>query len=340
MREATRRLFRDPFCSVSPDVASPHLVAVVLVSLPLFIIATVWYTAKEVYQPVPLTCCGPGCRSDGGAMAHYDEKYLDWQRGKGLRKAAAHDWTALLGVQKGDVVLDFGAGTGAILSSLTAAERRIAVEYSPAARRYMQTHDNTLETYQYPEEVPAESVDLVYSTSVIEHVECPVQELRALLKALKPGGRIVLGVKNEGVELWQPWHPDNADKHLWTWNAKLLGNVLDSAGYVLVCVDAHGGARPGCTGEDPTPERLAYLRRQRQRIQEGITSSQFGRRTHVFQYIWFKARKLKEGENPEWARRPMGMNLNRAAGLGYSRSRGGRRRRGDANSSATLRSIL
>ena len=52
MGDATRRLFRDPFCSVSPDVASPHLVAVVLVSLPLFIIATVWYTAKEVYQPV------------------------------------------------------------------------------------------------------------------------------------------------------------------------------------------------------------------------------------------------------------------------------------------------
>ena len=32
-----------------------------------------------------------------------------------------------------------------------------------------------------------------------------------LCSALKLG-RIVLGVKNEGV-IWQ-WHPDNADKHL------------------------------------------------------------------------------------------------------------------------------
>ena len=89
----------------------------------------------------------------------------------------------------------------------------------------------------------------------------------------------------------------------------MTGNASERIGFCwvcTVCVDAHGGARPGCT-EDPTLERLAYLRRQRQRIQDGITSSQFGRRTHVFQYIWFKARKLKEGEN-RVARRPMGMN--------------------------------
>lgn len=315
------------------------MITVVAVIVSLLTVATVWTAAKEFYQPAPLSCCGPGCRSDGGAMAHYDEKYLDWQRKGGLRKAAATDWTALLGVQQGDVVLDFGAGTGAILSSLRGVERRIAVEYSAAARRYMQTHDNKLETYQYPEEVPTESVDLVYSTSVIEHVECPVQELRALLKALKPGGRIVLGVKNEGVELWQPWLPDNVDKHLWTWNSKLLGNVLDTSGYVLVCIDAmidaYGGALPDCTGADPTPGRLAYLRRRRRQIEKGITSSQFGRQVHAFQYVWFKARRLKVGENREWARRPIGMNLNKAAGLGYSRSRG-RKRKSDANSSATL----
>ena len=273
-----RRVFRDPFCSVSPDVASPHLVAVVLVSLPLFIIATVWYTAKEVYQPVPLTCCGPGCRSDGGAMAHYDEKYLDWQRGKGLRKAAAHDWTALLGVQKGDVVLDFGAGTGAILSSLTAAERRIAVEYSPAARRYMQTHDNTLETYQYPEEVPAESVDLVYSTSVIEHVECPVQELRALRMALRDGGRVAIGIKNEGMELWRAWRSDNRDNHLYTWNSMLLGNLLRAAGFVVDRIQSQ-------------PPVSQYAR-----LHEAAQNTSFGRFGPVFQYVWAFGHLPREGE--------------------------------------------
>lgn len=67
-------------------------------------------------------------------------------------------------------MLDFGAGTGAVLSTLGVASRRLAVEYSEAARRYMHEHAPGLEVFQYPEEVAERSVDLVFSTSVIEHV--------------------------------------------------------------------------------------------------------------------------------------------------------------------------
>ena len=34
---------------------------------------------------------------------------------------------------------------------------------------------------------------------------------------------MIIGVKNEGVELWKNWVPDNRDTHLWTWNSMLLG---------------------------------------------------------------------------------------------------------------------
>ena len=50
---------------------------------------------------------------------------------------------------------------------------------------------------------------------MLEHVECPVQELRALHATLRDGGRVVIGIKNEGVELWRGWKADNRDNHLW-----------------------------------------------------------------------------------------------------------------------------
>ena len=85
------------------------------------------------------------------------------------------------------------------------------------------------------------SVDVIYSTSVFEHVVCPVQELRELRRKLWPGGRIIIGVKNEGVELWHPWNPHHKDRHLWTWNSRLIGNVLGLSGFIIERIDSQPG---------------------------------------------------------------------------------------------------
>lgn len=152
-------------------------------------------------------CCGPGCRAPAaeGSAAHYDAKYFNWQRGIGEEKARRENWEKTYGVLPGETVLDFGAGTAAILATLNSAGRRIAVEYSSVAREYIAQHSKGIEVHQYPESVPDGSVDLVVSTSVVEHVECPIQELRELMRKLRHGGRVVIGIKNEGVELWRNW---------------------------------------------------------------------------------------------------------------------------------------
>lgn len=128
--------------------------------------------------------------------------------------------------------------------------------------------------------------DLIISSSVLEHVECPVQELRELRRKLRPAGRLVLGIKNEGVEVWRrkgrPWFPDNKDKHLYTWNMQLICNLLDSAGYIIQHVQSDDDSIKGLQGR--------------------VVAAGFGRKGGVFQYLWVHARAPKEGEVFEFAR--------------------------------------
>ena len=140
----------------------------------------------DIGSAQPGSCCGPGCRSVGAAETHYDEKYFEWQRTLGEKKANEKDWSSFYAILPHETVLDFGAGTGAILSKFQ-ARRLIAVEFSHPARAYMARHYPSIERHQYPETVEDSSVDLVVSSSVIEHIDCPIQELRALYKLLRWG---------------------------------------------------------------------------------------------------------------------------------------------------------
>jgi ubiquinone/menaquinone biosynthesis C-methylase UbiE len=138
-----------------------------------------------------MLCCGPGCRAADNISvnAHYDADYFEWQAVLGRKKARQHNWRRVYGAAKNDSILDFGAGTGAILASLgTNVRRKIAVEFSDVARNYMRHNHPDIQLHKYPESVPSGSVSLVVSTSVIEHVECPVQELAELRRKLVPGG--------------------------------------------------------------------------------------------------------------------------------------------------------
>ena len=223
-------------------------------------------------------CCGPGCRAHDdtdATLAHYDRKYLESQNKISDKKARNHDWAKHLELRAGETVADFGAGNGAILDTLKAlAGKRVAVEYSSVARRYLADVKPDISTYRYVEDVPDDSVDVFLSTSVIEHLECPVQEMREMRAKLRAGGRIVIGVKNEAVELWRGWNANNRDNHLYTWNSMLLGNVLRASGFVI--------------------DRITSP--PRKQLEASLVENGFGTKRHSFQYLWAYAHKPRPGD--------------------------------------------
>lgn len=240
-----------------------------------------------------LACCGPGCRAHATSSgAHYDAAYFKWQSGIGVQKAESTDWLRRYGAQANDTVLDFGAGTGAILASLGNRVRgKVAVEFSDTARAYMRDHHRDIELHKYPETVPDNSVSLVVSTSVIEHVECPIQELAELRRKLIPGGRVVIGIKNEGVELWRSWSSDNVDNHLYTWNSMLLGNTLRASGFLV--------------------DRILVQAASVADTENMVVARSFGRRSHTFQYLWAEGHVRRPDERwPQAGKAPLRL-LNR-----------------------------
>jgi SAM-dependent methyltransferase len=156
-----------------------------------------------------------------------DERYFAHRaasrsdRVQGLRASFFTDLTA-------HTILDFGCGTGGILSRLN-AERKIGIEVGEeageAARR------KGVEIYRSTSDVPAESVDIAISFHALEHVSDDLASLEGIYRVLKPGGSIRLIVPGEiplgGQRRWR----DNPDKHLRTWTPLSFGNLAEAAGF-------------------------------------------------------------------------------------------------------------
>jgi SAM-dependent methyltransferase len=86
-------------------------------------------------------------------------------------------------------VLDFGAGTGTFARPLAASGIDIVcVEPDP------QEGLKGLRVYRDASELAPDSIDLVYSFNVLEHIADDAAALAALRRVLKPGGRLLLYV--------------------------------------------------------------------------------------------------------------------------------------------------
>jgi SAM-dependent methyltransferase len=161
---------------------------------------------------------------------HYDETYFSWQSSVGDAGAVLNRRKFLPYLNAKDTVLDFGCGNGALLAGLPVAVK-LGVEVSSHARAAATARGLTV--YEATREIPKESVDVVISNHALEHVERPLDELRAIHDVLRPGGLSVLVVPIDDWHHQRNADADDPNHHLYAWTPLLFANLLVDAGFTV-----------------------------------------------------------------------------------------------------------
>ena len=96
----------------------------------------------------------------------------------------------VLPLARGKRVLDFGAGSGTFAHALAAEGVDVtAIEPAAELRRML-----SVKAHADVRDISPDSVDLVYSFNVLEHIEDDAGALAQLRRVLRPGGRLLLYV--------------------------------------------------------------------------------------------------------------------------------------------------
>jgi ubiquinone/menaquinone biosynthesis C-methylase UbiE len=169
---------------------------------------------------------------------YYDDKYWAWQKKMNMF-GGTFKGDLIAASMSGDpqrpmTILEFGSSGGFIIEFMrehTPNSTVVGVEINAAAREHCRRHFPKVEVVARTASIPASSVDFIYTTSVLEHVECPVCELRELRRVMKPNGEILVMVISEGVSRNQDKYiPNDVNNHLYTWTALQMGNTINAAG--------------------------------------------------------------------------------------------------------------
>jgi SAM-dependent methyltransferase len=137
-------------------------------------------------------------------------------------------------VKDSDVVLDIGAGFGEFLRHIRCA-RRIAVDIERLSGRVLPagTEEVFTPSDRISEQVPANSVDVVFCSNFFEHLpntETFLATLKEIRTVLRPGGRLMAlqpNIRYVGGAYW-----DFVDHHLALTHVTLI-EACESLGYEI-----------------------------------------------------------------------------------------------------------
>lgn len=162
----------------------------------------------------------------------YSEDYFNWQKDIGVFGGIANLFKFAPFISTQDNVLDFGCGGGFLLDQIECSDK-VGVEISDIAREYAKSRG--LAVYKHISDVPDEFATVIISNHVLEHVECPLESVKALYSRLALFGKIIFVVPHQSPN--EKYRADDKNQHLYTWNPQTLGNLFKAAGYQNIFVD-------------------------------------------------------------------------------------------------------
>jgi SAM-dependent methyltransferase len=199
------------------------------------------------------------------------EQYYGWQAALGREGAILIAAFFEPYVREADRLIDFGCGGGFLLELLQAREK-VGIEPNAIARNDAAARG--LHVVASAADLPDRSADVVISNHALEHAVRPLDELIALRRLLRPGGRLVLMLPINDWRSERRPDPSDINHHLYTWTPLLLGNLLDEAGYVDIKANVVTHAWPpfapqlrravGVRAFDAVARSWSVVRRRRQ----------------------------------------------------------------------------
>lgn len=133
-------------------------------------------------------------------------------------------------IKPADIVLDFGCGTGGVLSNLE-CQKKIGVEVNePSAN---EARAKELEIFENIQAIEDNLVDVVISNHALEHVPDPAYQIKEIGRVLKSGGKTVLVVPAESPAFYRfsKWKHNDPDRHLFSWTPLSFGNLISQCGF-------------------------------------------------------------------------------------------------------------
>jgi SAM-dependent methyltransferase len=170
---------------------------------------------------------------DTQVLSAYNADYFEWQSKQNEFGAKAQRFRWAPYVTQQHSCLEFGSSAGYVLDSMP-CYRKYGVEVNEHARRFAREKFGLITVPSLTDILPL-SVDIIYSSHVLEHVECPLCIMRRLETKLKKGGLMIFVLPGWSRECLQyTLHDQN--HHLQSFGAQDIGNLMALVGLeILTC---------------------------------------------------------------------------------------------------------
>lgn len=182
----------------------------------------------------------PATNPDPAAALYRGASGREYHEGKRALRPEAANWVMALRARKfqrfvhpGDVVFELGVGSGWNLGRLQCA-RRIGcdtAEFLGEAVRAL-----GIEFVAAAAQVPDATADVAICHQTLEHLLRPAEALSELRRLLKPQGKLLLHVPWEREGRYAHFRADEPNRHLYSWNAQNLGNLVAVLGFKILTV--------------------------------------------------------------------------------------------------------